>query len=156
MFIRYYAEIDAPAEAVTAALLDGPDAWLPGLAKAAGDRGEELLVEVGFGSERCRLECEVELTVRRPIVFPSRTTLPISWKPRGHRHLLPELEADVEVAPLGEHHTQLSISARYQPPLGALGKALDRALLHRVAEATVKDFLDGVARRLTTAPISAR
>ena len=44
--------------------------------------------------------------------------------------------------------TQLSISARYVPPLGALGSAIDRALLHRVAEATMKDFLDRVATAL--------
>jgi hypothetical protein len=30
------------------------------------------------------------------------------------------------------------------PPLGALGRAIDRALLFRVAEATLKDFLDRV------------
>ena len=37
------------------------------------------------------------------------------------------------------------MSARYVPPFGAVGRALDRALLSRVAEATVKDFLDRVA-----------
>jgi len=26
--------------------------------------------------------------------------------------------------------------------LGALGRAIDKAMLHRVAEATIKDFLD--------------
>ena len=39
------------------------------------------------------------------------------------------------------------MSARYVPPLGAVGRAIDRALLFRVAEATIKDFLDRVARR---------
>jgi len=33
---------------------------------------------------------------------------------------------------------------RYQPPLGVVGRTIDRVLLHRVAEATVKDFLDRV------------
>jgi hypothetical protein len=37
------------------------------------------------------------------------------------------------------------MSARYVPPLGAVGRTIDRALLSRVAEATVKDFLDRVA-----------
>jgi hypothetical protein len=44
----------------------------------------------------------------------------------------------------GGGRTQLAISARYRPPLGAVGRAVDRVLLHRVAEATVKDFLDRV------------
>ena len=69
----------------------------------------------------------------------------MSWKPAGLDSLLPTLEADIELGALGPERTQLSISARYTPPLGSLGRALDRALLHRVAEATVKDFLDGAA-----------
>jgi hypothetical protein len=36
------------------------------------------------------------------------------------------------------------MSARYVPPLGALGRAIDRALLFRVAEATIKNFLDQI------------
>jgi hypothetical protein len=47
---------------------------------------------------------------------------------------------------VGEQRTRLAISARYRPPLGAVGRAADRVLLHRVAEATVKDFLDRVGR----------
>ena len=34
--------------------------------------------------------------------------------------------------------------ARYVPPLGAVGRVIDRAIMSRVAEATLKDFLDGV------------
>lgn len=36
------------------------------------------------------------------------------------------------------------MSARYVPPLGAVGRAMDRAVLFRIAEATLKDFLDRV------------
>jgi hypothetical protein len=39
----------------------------------------------------------------------------------------------------------LAISARYALPLGVIGRVLDLALLHRIAEATLKDFLDNVA-----------
>jgi hypothetical protein len=38
--------------------------------------------------------------------------------------------------------------------MGAVGRMLDRALLHRVAEATVKDFLDRVGERLRTADLA--
>ena len=72
------------------------------------------------------------------------TSIPMAWEPLGAEGLLPKLEADLEVGALGAARTQLAISARYQPPLGAVGRAADRVLLHRVAEATVKDFLDRV------------
>ena len=63
--------------------------------------------------------------------------------------MFPALDADLEVAPLGTGSTQLSISARYVPPLGKIGRLIDRAVLSRVAEATVKDFLDRVAFAVT-------
>ena len=45
----------------------------------------------------------------------------------GRPGLFPALEADLEVAPLAPDRTQLAMSARYVPPLGPLGKAIDRA-----------------------------
>jgi hypothetical protein len=74
------------------------------------------------------------------------------WEAEGLERLFPRLEADIEIAGLGAGRTQLSISARYRPPLGAVGRVLDRNLLHRVAEATVKDFLDRIAAALS-APV---
>jgi hypothetical protein len=152
MFVRYFVEIAAPFQEVEAALLRGPETWIPGLARDAGDRGEDLLVEVGFGSPAYRVQREVEISIGAPMRFPSKTVLPISWKPISGGRLLPALDADVEVGPLGPNMTQLAISARYQPPLGAIGQAIDRALLHRVAEATVKDFLDRAALNLPSLP----
>ena len=74
--------------------------------------------------------------------------LPLRWTPTDAPGLFPALEADLEVAPLPPDRTQLAMSARYVPPLGPLGKAIDRAILYRVAEATLKDFLDRVGEAL--------
>jgi hypothetical protein len=62
--------------------------------------------------------------------------------------LFPQLEGDIEVAALGPNRSQLSVDARYRPPLALVGRAIDRAMLHRVAEATIKDFVDRVAERM--------
>jgi uncharacterized membrane protein len=62
--------------------------------------------------------------------------------------LLPRLDATIEVGSLGGDRTQLAISARYRPPLGLVGRAVDRVLLHRVAEATLKDFLDRLGQAI--------
>jgi hypothetical protein len=60
----------------------------------------------------------------------------------------------IEVGPLSEDRTQLAISARYRPPLGVVGQAIDWVLLHRVAEATLKDFLDRVGAAISAALIT--
>ncbi len=145
MFIRYYLELSFPFEEVEESLLAAPEVWLPGVAREAEDRGEELLGEVGFSfDDDHRLSKEVHIQLGPPYRITGKTVLPLSWKATGPERLFPSLEADLEVAALGGSRTQLSISARYRPPLGVVGKALDRVLLHRVAEATVKDFLDRV------------
>jgi hypothetical protein len=145
MFIRYYLDLAVPFEDVERALLDEPSTWVPGLALDAEAGGQRLLAEVGFDVDASRrVDKEVEIEIGEPYAIPAKTMLPIAWKATAAERIFPQLEADIEIAALGTSRTQLSISARYRPPLGPLGRALDRALLHRVAEATVKDFLDRV------------
>lgn len=145
MFIRYYLELAVPFEAVERALLDEPATWVPGMALDAEAGGQRLLAEVGFEVDAARrVDKEVEIEIGKPYVIPAKTMLPITWRATAAGRIFPQLEADIEIAPLGVSRTQLSISARYRPPLGPVGRVLDKALLHRVAEATVKDFLDRV------------
>ena len=148
MFVRYFAELPFPLATVEEALLRAPDEWLPGLAEHAEELGHDLLVEVGFGSEGRRVARSVVIELGEPMRFPSRTVLPMTWKAASGESLFPTLEADLEVAVLGSNLTQLSMSARYKPPLGPVGRAIDKTLLHRVAEASIKDFVDRVADRL--------
>jgi hypothetical protein len=147
MFVRYYLELPIPPARVEQALLGSP-AWLSELAGEAQQRGDMLLAEVGVGPLGPRLGRRVAVRLGEPVAFPSMTSLPMTWEPIGMDGLFPRLDADLEIGPLGEDRTQLAISARYRPPLGVVGQAIDRVLLHRVAEATVKDFLDRVGQAI--------
>jgi hypothetical protein len=149
MFIRYFLDLPLPFEEVQETFLASPEAWVPGLARDAEDRGERLLAEVGFSfDDGHRVDKRVEIELGPPFHFPAKTTLPLTWTATGTERLFPSLDADMEIASLGPNRTQLAISARYRPPFGGVGRALDRALLHRVAEATIKDFLDRVGEAL--------
>ena len=143
MFLRYYVELDLPSEQVQSALLDSPSSWLPALADTAAERAEPLLAEVGVGPSSLRIARRVTIRLGQPVQFPSKLSLPMTWEPGGR--LLPRLEGELELGALGKDRTQLAISGRYDPPLGTVGRTADRIALHRVAEATVKDFLDRVA-----------
>jgi hypothetical protein len=146
MFLRYYVELDLPTEQVQTALLDNPGNWLPALADSAAERAEPLLAQVGVGPPNLRIAKPVTVRLGQPIQFPSKLALPMSWEPDGH--LLPRLDGELELGTLGPHRTQLAISGRYDPPLGTVGRTIDRIALHRIAEATIKDFLDRVAATL--------
>ena len=66
--------------------------------------------------------------------------------------LFPVLDADLTLAPAGAG-ARLTLAGAYRPPLGPLGQALDRAILHRVAVATIRNFLDRVAAQLADQPV---
>jgi hypothetical protein len=146
MFLRYFVELNLPAARAEAALLDSPTAWLPALADGAVERAEPLLAEVGVGQGSLRVARRVTVRLGQPVRFPSKLALPMSWEPSGW--LLPKLDAELELGALGRERTQLALSGNYDPPLGTVGRTVDRLALHRIAEATIKDFLDRVAARL--------
>jgi hypothetical protein len=154
MFARYFVELAGDRDRIEQVVLDTPERWLPTLATTANHRGDRLLAEVGFGDD-VRIARTVAITVGDPIRMPGKTAIPVGWSASGLAGLFPALEADLEIAELEDGRCQLAISARYEPPLGAIGRAMDRALLARVAEATLKDFLDrvrdSISRRLSDA-----
>jgi hypothetical protein len=151
MFVRYFLELPHPVERVEAALLSSPRDWILGLVEDASHQGEALLAEVGIGTTGRRILKKVELEIGDPVRLGFSTLLPITWRAAGLTGLFPVMEADIEIAALGRSRTQLSFNGRYSPPLSVIGVAVDRVLLHRVAEATTKDFLDRMAAKLLAA-----
>ncbi len=149
MFLRSYVELDLPIADVELALLHTPAEWIPGLASSAEEHGHQLLGEVGLPVSGRHVGKQVEIELGAPVRTSGRTWLPVTWRATGPRGIFPNLEGELEVASLGPHLTQLGLSARYKPPFGLVGESLDRALLHRVAEATIHDFVErvGVALR---------
>jgi hypothetical protein len=144
MFARYFVELPISAEDVERALSRDPLAWLPGFAERAHHQGDQLLAEVGFG-EAVRIKRTVAVELGNPVRSGSKTVFPLRWAASGPGGLFPSLDADLEVASLRPGRTQLAMSARYVPPFGTVGRMIDRAALSRIAEATLKDFLDRVA-----------
>ncbi len=151
MFLRYYCELAEPFERIEPRLLEAPERWLPGLATSANRRGELLLAAVGFELGRYRVGKQVAISFGAPLRTPGRTALPLTWRVTGPQALFPRFEGELEVAALGAECTQLVINLTYRPPLGPVGLTVDRFLLHRVAEATIKDFLDRTGEALRRA-----
>lgn len=76
--------------------------------------------------------------------------LAIRWEAAGSSSgAFPVLDADIRLAPAGEQLTLLTLTGSYRPPFGRAGEAVDRAVMHRVATATVRNFLASMAAVLT-------
>ena len=61
------------------------------------------------------------------------------------------MDGKVELAPVDAGVTRLTVSGMYEPPLGAVGKKLDEVLLRNVAQATVRELAESIAKRLDAA-----
>jgi hypothetical protein len=107
-----------------------------------------LLSELGFEFGTRRVARRIEIKLDDPRRTEGVTLLPVHWQAASQSNLFPALDGLLEIAALGVTTTQVGISASYEPPLGFVGTIADRALLHRVAEATVRDFMDRIGVRL--------
>jgi hypothetical protein len=115
MFIRYFR--DSPPHGRCGSRASPiPGVWSGESAREAEARGQRLLAEVGFRPPGARIDKRIELQFGEPIRFPTRTILPLSWKPAGLDSLLPRLEAHIEVGQMGPERTQLSISPGTRHP----------------------------------------
>jgi len=102
------------------------------------------------------LSREVRVQARELTERDGSAGLAIRWEVTGPGGgLFPVLDADIRLVPAGEQATLLTLAGAYRPPLGSLGQALDRAILHRVAAATIRNFLGRVAAGITGQPGTA-
>jgi len=140
MFAQHVVVVAYPASRV-AAIMAAPDhPWTVGL---DGD-GRQLLARVGVRIGRLPMYKHVQLTLGTlPSAIPTdRLMLPVSWEAVGGPPLFPRMEGTIHVQPDQAGYTKLTLNARYDSPLGKLGELIDVAIMHRVAQATIRDFLE--------------
>ena len=154
MFVYYYVHVDRPFAEVEPAITSNVNTF-GSFADAAYREGEDLRDKVGVRNDRPGLAKTVQLLTGTPLRKPEQTTVPFAWEATGTPGLFPKLDADLIVAAVGPELCQVAVRGTYDPPLGNLGRALDRALLHRVAEASVNGFVDRVAESVAGAPAAA-
>lgn len=148
MYIRHDVHVDQPAPRIRRELLEPPDRWLP--PSVTGPLGERrYLARVGFSATAARISKQVELTVGEPGAAGDWLVIPVAWRATGPNQLFPALDAKLTVQPLGPNSSTLWLGGTYEPPLGALGREINEVVMHNVAEATIEDFVESIAARLS-------
>ena len=140
MFVQHSVHIASPIETVTAVFTRDPHTWLRHLVDGR--------TEVGPRVAGVAIQKKVVIEVGPPLASGSWTEVPITWAATFIKRLFPVMTGKVELAPVDARVTRLTVCGMYQPPLGRLGKQFDDALMHRVAEATVKELAESIAERL--------
>ena len=133
--------------AVTRILTDRGHHWTISL---DGD-GRSQLAKVGVKLGDIPIYKHVRLQVGNSYLAEHRESvmLAVSWTAVGGPPLFPRMEGTLHADPYGSQSTRLTLNARYDPPMGALGRLIDRALMHRLAQSTMDDFVLRLAAALT-------
>lgn len=129
-------DVARPLAVVAARCLEDPR-WLSPVATSAEHRART--VRVGPLGERI-LARQVSVEVRGVMRRGNGLVAWIEWK-AADSALLPVLDAELELTERGPSGSRLTLSGSYLPPLGALGRGLDWAVMHRIAQITVCNFL---------------
>src|ERR1035437_3440071 len=142
MFIRYFVELPYPWQRVADAIGQNKMSWVEKLIDTSCQEEGRRISSVGFNLGNKRIQRDVKVETISPMVVGQSLFCPIKWYSSNHKELFPIMDGDIIVSPLGKDLTQLSINAQYTPPLAWVGKLADKALFHRIGEATLADFLE--------------
>jgi uncharacterized membrane protein len=148
VFVRYYVTIDRPIEQCRRVLLESPDEWMPHLVQSSEGPAHQLLARMGFSVLAVDVRKKAVVQLGRPLELRDWLHIPISWEAQPVSDLFPRFEGELQLVPIGPDQTKLALAGTYDPPLGDVGRAVDNLLMHTAAEATVKDFVEGLGRRL--------
>ena len=147
MFVHYYTHVPVALDVVESRI-DDVRAHLQEMGDVAYREGEELYARVG--PAKADLAKTVRLEIGMPEIRKSGLVYAISWTASGAKMLFPKLTADLTLIHVGRERTKLSLDGTYEPPLGPIGRAVDRILLKNVAESTVQDWVDRVAEAVSS------
>lgn len=148
MFVQDFKTIDRPYDDVAARIAADTEKVLGAALDATRAEGERLRVKVGPAGWPAVLGKTVEVHPGPVRAQGDGVLVAFSWEVKGGASLFPRLDADLEVAPFGTNQTALALRGRYDPPVGPLGRRADQLLLHRLAESTIRAFLDSVCTSL--------
>ena len=143
MYVQHSVHVDRPSAECAEVLQRGPRTWFPRLQ-------EDSKSAVGLRVAGVTVRKRVTVELGEPEHQGDWTNVPISWKATFPEQLFPVLTGRLELVPVDKKVTRLTVSGMYEPPLGRLGALIDEAVMHSVAEATVREVTESIAKQLGT------
>ncbi len=125
------------------------------LTTASHEAWREGTARVGPAGPVPGLSKLVRVRILEPRQRGALTAFTLRWEAAGAGgRLFPVLDADIILVPESDDATLIGLEGVYRPPAGHVGGILDRAVLHRIAAATIRSFLGRIAGALA-APVQA-
>jgi len=167
--LRTFQPLEGPAGALAAAFTRDPADWLPDPTRepttahtsdATTDEGADTAAPAAPGGDDAwvfavhagSLARRVRATIGQPWHATRTAWRSVSWEPvsvsdeqTAINRLLPPLDGELGIHVDESGRATLVFDARYLPPGGFLGAAVDAVALHRIARQTGQRFLEDVA-----------
>ncbi len=132
--VGHSVQVEGRFDVLATRLVDAPRDWFPrsiGVSVAGVPVRKRVVVEFGDA-----IKTSTWAVVR------------VNWKATFPQKLFPTMEGKVSLSPQGKTAAKLTVSGVYEPPLGRVGEDLNEAVMHPVAELTVKELAEAIAKRL--------
>ncbi|MBT8487438.1 MAG: hypothetical protein HKN72_15335 [Gemmatimonadetes bacterium] len=154
--IRAYDYVNHPYDTVRDALHDDAREIFLQATRSAASRAGSVAAGLRINVGGLEVATDIAITVYRvedvdsgPLDGPA-TLVELEWEAAQRPGLFPLMKASLWAYALTGTETQLDFDGLYQPPLGLVGAAVDAAVGHRIAEASVHRFITDVASHLRT------
>jgi hypothetical protein len=154
--IRCYDYVNHPYEQVRDALRQDALIVFQSATKAAASRAQSIAVELHVDIGGIGITTDISIAVQSieekiDAVSTPVTRLLLEWEAATMPRFFPLMKAKLSIYPLTATETQLDFSGLYEPPFGAVGKAMNAVVGHRIAEVSVHRFINDVAGYLRQA-----
>ncbi|CAN5517736.1 hypothetical protein BH10ACI2_BH10ACI2_06800 [soil metagenome] len=152
--IRVYDYVNRPYETVRARLTSDTVGVIRNATKVAAQRANALGAELHVNIAGIEVGTDIAITVKsvesveKSGNTPVSTRIELEWEAAKMPRLFPLMKAELVIYPLTPTETQLDLAGKYEPPLGIVGSALDAAVGHRIAEASVHQLISDIAAYL--------
>ncbi len=147
--IRCYDYVNHPYEKVRAELIANSDQVFREATSSAQSRAETVAagLHVSIGGLEIGKDINIRVKGLDQVEHNKnpRTSMLLEWEAADSPRLFPVMDGELAFYPITGSETQLDFKGAYQPPLGILGKAIDAMVGHRIAEASVHQFIAEVA-----------
>ena len=149
--IRSYDYVNQPYERVRDALKMNALAVFQSATKAAASRAQSVAAELHVEFAGVGVKADIKIAVKDiaekvgKTSAAANTKLHLEWEAATLPRLFPFMRGELSVYPLTSTETQLDFSGTYEPPFGAVGKTMNAIAGHRIAEASVHQFVGDVA-----------
>lgn len=152
--LRVFDYVNHPYQQVRDCLVKDAGSVFQSATNAAASRADNVAAELRINIGGVNIAKEIAIAVEgiedkpsEPITPPT-TILRVRWQAASAPRWFPVMTGELSIYPLTATETQLDFSGVYQPPLGAVGKAINAVVGHRIADASVHQFISQVAAYL--------